>query len=99
VDGIRLMSEAAARRAAEEQTDSIDKVLMVRLRHGLGFGFQLGAIEVGPSQMFWGGWGGSIAAIDFDRRMSIAYVMNRMDSDLMGDPRGRRITDAARTCP
>ena len=98
VDGVRLMSEAGVRRALEEQTDSIDKVLMVRLRHGLGFGFQLGAIEVGPGQMFWGGWGGSIAAIDFDRRMSVAYVMNRMDSDLMGDLRGRRITDAAQAC-
>ena len=98
VDGVRLMSEAGVRRALEEHTDSIDKVLMVRMRHGLGFGFQLGTIEVGPGQMFWGGWGGSLAAIDFDRRMSIAYVMNRMDSDLMGDPRARRITDAAQTC-
>ena len=98
VDGVRLMSEAGARRALEEQTDRIDQVLMVRMRHGLGFGFQLGEFDVGPAQMYWGGWGGSIAAIDFDRRMSIAYVMNRMDSDLMGDLRGRRITDAAQTC-
>ena len=98
VDGVRLMSEAGVRRALEEHTDSIDKVLMVRMRHGLGFGFQLGTIEVGPGQMFWGGWGGSLAAIDFERRLSVCYVMNRMDSDLMGDPRARRITDAAQTC-
>ncbi len=98
VDGVRLMSEAGVRRAMEEQTDSIDKVLMVRMRHGLGFGFQLGALTTEPGQMFWGGWGGSLAAIDLDRRMSIAYVMNRMDSDLMGDLRGRRITAAAQGC-
>ena len=98
VDGVRLMSEAGVRRALEEHTDAIDKVLMVRMRHGLGFGFQLGTIGVGPGQMFWGGWGGSLAAIDLNARLSIAYVMNRMDSDLMGDIRGRRITDAAQAC-
>ena len=98
VDGVRLMSEASVRQALEEHTDSIDKVLMVRMRHGLGFGFQLGTIRVGPGQMFWSGWGGSFAAIDFDRRMSIAYVMNRMDTDLMGDIRRRRIAEAVQAC-
>ena len=48
--------------------------------------------------MFWGGWGGSLSAIDLNARMSIAYVMNRMDSDLMGDIRGRRIAEAAHAC-
>ncbi|MYB87653.1 MAG: beta-lactamase family protein, partial [Acidimicrobiaceae bacterium] len=99
LDGVRLMSEAGVRRALEEQTDGIDQVLMVRLRHGLGFGFQLGeTFTTEPGQMFWGGWGGSLAAIDLDARLSIAYVMNRMDVDLMGDMRGRRIADAVRTC-
>ena len=98
MDGVRLMSDAGVRRALEEHTDSIDQVLMVRMRHGLGFGFQLGTIGVGPGQMFWGGWGGSLAAIDIERRLSVCYVMNRMDSDLMGDLRGRRIADAAQTC-
>ena len=87
------------RRALEEQTDGIDQVLMVRLHHGLGFGFQLGeTFTTEPGQMFWGGWGGSLAAIDLDARLSVAYVMNRMDADLMGDMRGRRIADAVRTC-
>ncbi|MYK76027.1 MAG: beta-lactamase family protein [Acidimicrobiaceae bacterium] len=99
LDGVRLMSEAGVRRALEEQTDGIDQVLMVRLRHGLGFGFQLGeTFTTEPGQMFWGGWGGSLAAIDLDARLSVAYVMNRMDADLMGDMRGRRIADAVRTC-
>ncbi|MDE0514957.1 MAG: serine hydrolase, partial [Acidimicrobiaceae bacterium] len=99
LNGVRLMSEAGVRRALDEQTDGIDQVLMVRLRHGLGFGFQLGeTFTTEPGQMFWGGWGGSLAAIDLDARLSIAYVMNRMDADLMGDMRGRRIADAVRTC-
>ncbi|MCY4665181.1 MAG: serine hydrolase [Acidimicrobiaceae bacterium] len=99
VDGVRLMSEAGVRRALEEQTDGPDQVLMVRMRHGLGFGFQLGeSFTTEPGQMFWGGWGGSLATIDLDARLSVAYVMNRMDSDLMGDIRGRRIVEAARAC-
>ena len=97
VDGVRLMSEAGARRTQEEQTDGIDHVLMVRLRHGLGFGLQLGdSFTTEPGQMFWGGWGGSLAAVDLDARVSIAYVMNRMDADLMGDIRARNIVDAVR---
>ena len=99
VDGVRLMSEAGARRALEEQTDGIDQVLMVRLRHGLGFGLQLGeAFTTEPGQMFWGGWGGSLAAVDLNARTSVAYVMNRMDADLMGDVRGLRIVDAVQAC-
>ena len=98
VDGVRLLSETGARRALEEQTDGIDQVLMLRMRHGLGFGLQLGDVDTGPGQMFWGGWGGSLAVIDLDARMSVAYVMNRMDADLTGDPRGNRIVEAARAC-
>lgn len=99
VEGVRLLSEAGARRALEEQTDGIDKVLMVRLRHGLGFGLQIGdQYTTGPGQMFWGGWGGSLAVVDLDARASVAYVMNRMDSDLMGDVRGRRVVEAAIAC-
>ena len=44
---------------------------------------------------FWGGWGGSLAVIDLDARMSVAYVMNRMDADLMGDRRGGMVVLAA----
>jgi hypothetical protein len=33
--------------------------------------------------------------IDLDARVSIAYVMNRMEANLMGDLRGGRITKAA----
>ena len=97
VDGVRLLSEAGALRGLEEQIDNIDEVLLLRLRHGLGFGLSLDGWVTSPNPraMFWGGWGGSIAMVDFDAKVSIAYVMNRMDSELTGDVRGRRIVDAA----
>ena len=97
VDGVRIMSEAGARRGLEEQIDNVDEVLLLRLRHGLGFARQLDGwmTSPNPNHMFWGGWGGSIAVVDFDVRASVAYVMNRMDANLTGDPRGGRIVDAA----
>lgn len=27
---------------------------------------------------YWGGWGGSMAVMDLDRRMTFSYVMNKM---------------------
>jgi hypothetical protein len=32
----------------------------------------------------WGGWGGSLALIDVDRRMTFAYVMNKMTPGIVG---------------
>lgn len=97
VDGVRIMSEAGARRGLEEQTDGRDEVLLLHLRHGLGFARQLDGwvTSPNPNHMHWGGWGGSIAVVDFDVRASVAYVMNRMDAAITGDPRGGRIVDAA----
>jgi CubicO group peptidase (beta-lactamase class C family) len=96
VDGLRLMSEAGVRKALEQQIDNVDEVLMSRVRHGIGFGLELEdwVEPKNDSTMFWGGWGGSIAVIDMDARLSIAYVMNRMEGELTGDPRAARIVDA-----
>ncbi len=96
VGGTRIMSEAGARRGLEEQIDNIDQVLMGRLRHGIGFAREFEGWTCSPNEnhMFWGGWGGSLAVVDFDARVSISYVMNRMDSSLTGDPRNQRIAAA-----
>ena len=52
-------------------------------------------IPIGPRACFWGGWGGSIVVIDLEAKLVISYVMNRMASDLVGDPRGVDILFAA----
>ena len=46
---------------------------------------------------FWAGWGGSFALIDLDARMSVAYAMNRMFPELVGDLRAFGIILAAYT--
>jgi CubicO group peptidase (beta-lactamase class C family) len=96
VDGTRIMSEAGARRGLEVQNDNDDQVQMARLRHGIGFARELEGWTTSPNEnsMFWGGWGGSLAVVDFDARASISYVMNRMDAELTGDPRNQRIAAA-----
>jgi CubicO group peptidase (beta-lactamase class C family) len=93
VDGVRLLSEAGVRRVLEEQTNGIDRVLNGPIRFGMGFGLPHPSMPLSPNPnvFFWGGWGGSLAIIDLDARVSIAYVMNRMAPDMMGDVRGGMI--------
>lgn len=97
VDGVRLLSEAGVRRALEEQTNGVDRVLNVPVRFGMGFGLPHPSIPLSPNAnvIYWGGWGGSLAIIDLDARVSIAYVMNRMAPGVMGDLRGAMIVLSA----
>ena len=44
---------------------------------------------------FWAGWGGSLAFIDLDARMTVTYAMNRMSPELLGDERALGIATAA----
>ena len=50
---------------------------------------------------FWLGWGGSIVVNDLDRRMTFAYVMNKMGGatpDGLGTDRTKAYTRAAFLC-
>ena len=97
IDGVKLMSPASVERVLEEQTRGQDLVLGLPIVFGMGFGINdaLFPISPNPRAFFWGGWGGSLAIIDLDARVSIAYVMNRMEADLMGDQRGGTVVAAA----
>lgn len=87
VDGKRLMSEAGGRRALEVQTDGRDLVLGMPVRFGMGYGLGGDFMPLLPGACFRGGWGDSLVLIDQDARTTCAFVMNRMVSTLMGDPR------------
>jgi CubicO group peptidase (beta-lactamase class C family) len=60
------------------------------MRLGTGFGLmnEIVPLSPNPRSCFWGGWGGSVAVIDLDAQLSVAYVMNRMAGGLVGDLRG-----------
>ena len=95
--GVNLMSEAGCHRIFEELIYGQDLVLPVVLRLGMGFGLPSPEMPISPNEhaCFWGGWGGSLAVIDLDARMSFAYVMNKMGEGTTGDLRGAGLLFAA----
>lgn len=95
--GVKLLSEAGARRVFDEQTNGTDLVLGVPVRFGMGYGLTSEVMPMGPNQhiAYWGGWGGSTVVVDQDARLCVSYVMNRMAADLLGDMRGFGILQAA----
>jgi len=97
VDGVRLLSEAGVERILEEQSHTEDLVLGMKVRFGMGFGLMNETIPLSasPRSFFWGGYGGSLAVVDLDRRLTVTYVMNKMSSGLAGDLRGASIVFAA----
>jgi len=90
LDGVSLLSPGTVERIFDEQIHVTDQVLRVPMRYGIGFGLMTELIPLSPNprSCFWGGWGGSIAVIDCDTRTTVAYVMNKMASGLVGDTRG-----------
>ncbi|MEM8922689.1 MAG: serine hydrolase domain-containing protein [Actinomycetota bacterium] len=86
--GVELLSSATVDRIFEVQADGIDLVLGMPIRYGLGYGLPGDDDPMGlPSGRvcFWGGWGGSIVVNDVDNRVTMAYMMNRMQSGLVGN--------------
>jgi CubicO group peptidase (beta-lactamase class C family) len=89
VRGVRLLSAAGCERAMEEQFLGEDQILGTRIRYGMGYALQGGTCS-------WGGWGGSIVMVDFDKHMAVSYVMNQMiEEGPLGDDRGLNVVLAA----
>lgn len=84
----RLLSSETLRQATQERIAGIDEVLAVPARWGAGFLLNTDGLY-GPTTETFGhsGWGGSFVIVDPERRLSLAYTMNRMGTDLVGDPR------------
>ena len=80
-DGVRLLSPKTINRILEVQSHTIDLVLGIPLK--IGVGYSLPWPQVLPfvpegRQCFGAGAGGSLVIADVDRRMTVAYVMNKM---------------------
>jgi CubicO group peptidase (beta-lactamase class C family) len=81
VDGVRLLSPKTINRIFEVQSDGIDLVLGYRLKIGVGYGLPWPEVLPFVPQgrvCFGSGAGGSMVIIDADRRLTVAYVMNKM---------------------
>jgi len=90
VGDVELLSPETIELIFEEQANGIDLVLGLPVRFGLGYALHSIAVPHLPEgkYAYWGGWGGSSIIVDLDRRISFAYIMNRMDDGLLGDVRG-----------
>src|SRR5215471_5851134 len=73
VDGVRLLSPQTIDRIFETQSDGIDLVIGIPLKFGVGY-----SLTPEGRVCAWGGAGGSTVIIDVDRRITFAYVMNKM---------------------
>lgn len=71
VRGVRLLSEAGCERVFDEQYVGEDRILNQRIHWGMGYRLE-------GRTCSWGGWGGSLVFVDFDRRMTVSYAMNQV---------------------
>lgn len=98
VDGIRLLGAGTIDRIFDEQANGVDLVIGIPLRFGIGYALpQPDTFPYIPDGRvcFWGGWGRSMVVADTDRKLSIAYMMNRMQPGLVGNPTSAAIIAAA----
>jgi len=101
VDGVRLLGPDTIDLIFREQQNGVDLVLGIPLRLGIGYGLpQRDTLPEIPDGKicFWGGWGGSMIVMDVGRRMTFAYMMNKMGAGIVGSERsaeyGRALYDA-----
>jgi CubicO group peptidase (beta-lactamase class C family) len=73
VDGVRPLSPQTIDRIFDVQSDGIDLVIGLPFKAGVGY-----SLLPEGRVCCWGGTGGSLVIIDVDRRITFAYVMNKM---------------------
>jgi len=94
VDGVQLLTPATIDLIFEEQSNGVDLCLGIPLRFGVGYA--LVDTEHFPylpdsKICFWGGWGGSMVINDLERRMTFAYMMNKMEAGIIGGVRSEAL--------
>lgn len=95
VDRHRYLSSATCDRIFDEQQNGTDLVLGHPVRLGLGFGLRSEYMPLPNDRCcYWGGWGGSLAIVDMENRISFSYVMNDMRESTTGDERAGRLLQA-----
>jgi CubicO group peptidase (beta-lactamase class C family) len=88
VDGNEYLSSKMIHQMIQERLRGPDLVMGMNLRMGLGVGLPVpDTLPYVPEGniCFWCGWGGSMVVMDLDRRMTIAYAMNKMGPGLVGN--------------
>lgn len=84
----QLLSADTVERIFEPQSSGVDLVLGLPVSFGLGYALAHPDDAYGVTSgrvCYWGGWGGSIVVNDLDHRVTMAYMMNRMQAGLVGN--------------
>lgn len=89
-----LVSSVTLAAATAVRFEGTDSVLGQPARWAAGF-LRNSSGAYGPNEAAFGhsGWGGSFAFADPQRGWAVAYNMNRMGGDLIGDPRNLALVD------
>ncbi|KAI3548067.1 beta-lactamase [Colletotrichum filicis] len=91
VDGKRFLSQDTINLIFEQQSNGVDLVMGVPMRFGIGFGITgeggTAVADFLPNGRicFWAGLGGSFVVMDLDRKITIAYVMNKLSMSGLGN--------------
>ncbi|MBE7218001.1 MAG: beta-lactamase family protein [Caulobacteraceae bacterium] len=96
IDGVRILSPEGVAAMARARICGDDLVLKNYTCWGAGVMRNEGRFAYGPGAQTFGhsGWGGACAFADPERRVAGAYVMTKQSSDLVGDPRSKRLIAA-----
>ena len=88
VAGKRLLSPQTIDRIFEVQSNGVDLVIGIRNKWGVGY-------NLAPEGRvcFGAGTGGSIVIADVDRRITFAYVMNKMGGGTIAAALAERVYD------
>ncbi|KAJ9664368.1 hypothetical protein H2198_000297 [Neophaeococcomyces mojaviensis] len=91
VGGKQVLSPRTIDMIFQEQSMGPDLATNEVIRRGIGYGLtgKDTFVDWLPTGRicFWGGYGGSIIIMDLDRRLTISYVMNRLDNVGIGSRR------------
>ena len=89
--GVDLLQPGTIEQIFREQGE----VMGLGVTHGIGYGVKglfSALMPEGSKASFWGGLGGSIVLLDHTHRTCVAYAMNQMSLNLLGDRRAASLT-------
>jgi CubicO group peptidase (beta-lactamase class C family) len=98
VDGVQLLNDVVRERARQTVTPNGEPDLCLMMATTFGMGFMTHGTftpYAGPGSYGHPGAGGSVAFAQPERDLAFGYAMNKMASNLAGDPRAQRMITAA----
>jgi CubicO group peptidase (beta-lactamase class C family) len=95
VDGVRILNDQSIAAAATTQSQGPDQILIFDTHFGLGFMLPSATQPMlGDGSFGHDGAGGSLGFANPERRVAFAYVMNKMNAQINGDPRAMALCEA-----